>query len=185
MTKSSDLAKNYSGVFGSQVTLKSRKGKSVITMPSVRPKLVPSEKQIAVRERFKLAANYARNAMKDPQLKAMYSERVHKSLSPFRLAANDFLQIPHIQSIDPSGYRGEAGQKIIVIARDNFKLESVTMKITDSSGKLVEEGDCVLSMPTGNYEYTTGSQVPSLAGVVLLARVKDLPGNVKELSLTL
>ena len=67
MTKSSDLAKNYSGVFGNQVTLKSRKGKSVITMPSVRPKLVPSEKQIAVRERFKLAANYARNAMKDPQ----------------------------------------------------------------------------------------------------------------------
>ena len=73
----------------------------------------------------------------------------------------------------------------MVIARDNFKLESVTLKITDSGGNLVEEGDCVLSMPTGNYEYTTGSQVPSLAGVVLLARVKDLPGNVKELSLTL
>ena len=68
---------------------------------------------------------------------------------------------------------------------DDFKLTSVTVKISDSDGTLIEEGDCVLNMPAVSYEYTSTVQHTTLAGTVISAQAKDLPGNVKELPVTL
>ena len=185
MSKTTDLTKSYSGIFGHQVELKNRRGKSVMTIPPVKPKVPPTEKQIAVRERLKLAAAYACNVISDPVLLAPYAAKSRKGLSPYRLAMMDFLRLPYILKIDASGYQGEVGNKIIVTAGDDFKITSVTLKITKPDGTSIEKGACIFSMPTGNYEYTATTQVPVPAGVILLAKVTDTPGNVTELSLTL
>ena len=185
MSTNQKLTKSYSGIFGHQVILKNRRGQSVMTIPPVRPKVSPSSKQVAVRERLKLAVAYGKNAINDPALLALYAAKASKSLPPFRLAVNDFLKPPYIHEIDASGYHGNTGEKIIVAAGDDFRLDSVTVKITGPDGSLIEEGACVFNMPAGNYDFTSTVQVAALTGVVILARAKDTPGNVTELSVTL
>ena len=95
MSTTRELTKNYSGIFGNQVILKNRRGKSVITIPTIKPATPPSEKQIAVHERLKLANKYARESMQDPVRLAMYTAKARKGLSPYRLAANDYLKKPY------------------------------------------------------------------------------------------
>ena len=95
MSNNKKLLKNYSGIFGSMLLMKSRKGgKVAVWMPTVRPKVKPSEKQIAARDRFKKAAVYARDAMKDPELLAKYSVKATRSVPAYQLAVNDFLRKP-------------------------------------------------------------------------------------------
>src|ERR1035437_10227172 len=145
------LAKTYSGIFGHQVVLKNRGGKIVMTIVPVRPKLDPTEKQVAVRERLKLAALYGSKVINDPVLSAEYSAKARKGMTIYRQAMNNFLRLPFIHKVDTSGYHGNPGDKINVTAGDDFKLKSVTVKISASDGTLIEAGECVLNMPAGNY----------------------------------
>ena len=185
MTKKENLSKSYSGLFGHQVEVRNRRGKAVITIPPVKPKMTPSDKQVAVRERLKLAAVYARNVIDDPSLLAKYTAKAHKGMPPFRLAMNDFLRPPYIHKVDTSGYHGNPGDKITVIAGDDFKLDTVAVNISDTDGNTIEEGACVFTMPTGNYEYTAQEQLPDLSGIIVFASAKDTPGNITTLSISL
>ncbi|MCX6246607.1 MAG: hypothetical protein NTW10_02635 [Bacteroidetes bacterium] len=185
MTTQSELTKNYSGIFGNQVVLKNRRGSSVMTIPPAKPKTAPSDKQLAVRERLRLAAAYAANAMQDPVLHAEYAAKARKGRSAYRLAVIDFLRPPFIIQVDTAGYQGNTGDTITLTAGDDFRLVSVTLKISNPDGTLVEEGDCVINMPSGQYVYTAQEQISSAAGVVIRVRATDLPGNVTEKSVTL
>ena len=185
MSTTRELTKNYSGIFGNQVVLKNRRGKSVMTIPPVKPITPLSEGQIAVRERFKLAAKYARESMQNPDLLEMYTAKSRKGLTPYRLAVNDNLKKPYIHKVDTSCYSGNPGEKVNVTAGDDFKLASVKVRISNPDGTTIEEGDCVMTLPTGNYEYTTTTRVSGLAGITIQALVKDIPGNETTMSVTL
>jgi hypothetical protein len=180
-----DLTRSYSGIFGHQVVLKNRRGKIVMILRPPRKKVAPSEKQVAMRERFRLAAIYARHAINDPELLAGYTAGSRKGLTPYQMAVHDFLKVPYIHRIDASGYHGRPGDKITVTASDDFRLVLVTVKISGQDGSLIEEGTCALNMPSGNYEYTAAVQLSSTAGIVVLARATDTPGNVIERSVIL
>ena len=156
-----------------------------MTIPQAKKKISPSAKQVAVRERLKLAAHYAAFVRNDPALLARYTAKARKGKSVYRLAANDFLRPPYIHKVDTTRYHGNPGDKIIVIAGDDFKLESVTVNISNPDGATIEEGACVFTMPTGYYEYTAIKQLPVLADTVILAKAKDMPGNITKLSVTL
>src|ERR1035438_3943554 len=178
MSTNRKKVKNYSGIFGNEVFLKNRRGKSIMSMPHVKSKVPPTAKQITVRERVKLAVAYAKNAMNDPALLALYSAKAINGLSPYRQALYDYLRPPYIHKVDTSEYHGNTGEKITVVAGEDFQLASVSIRISGSDGTLIEAGTCVLNTPTRNYEYTATVQVPALTGVVILARAKDTPGNV-------
>jgi hypothetical protein len=179
------LIKTYSGIFGHQVTLKNRRGKSIMTIPRAKGKILPSAKQQVVRERLNLAAQYAAFVKNDPALLARYTAKACKGKSVYRLAANDFLRPPYIHKVDTTRYHGNPGNKIIVTAGDDFKLESVTVNISNPDGTTIEEGDCVFTMPTGNYECTAKEQIPVLTGYIVTAKAKDTPGNITQLSANL
>ena len=178
MSQNEDLIKLYSGIFGHQVILKNRKGKIVMIIPKLKPKVPPSEKQLAQRERLKQGARYANYVLETPALFAEYSAKAGKGQSVYRIALNDFLKPPYIRKIDNSGYHGNIGDRIIVVAGDYFKVTSVTVKIYGEEGKVIEEGACVQRMPTGNYEYIATVQIPEQDCKGILASVTDLPGNV-------
>ncbi|MFZ4564467.1 MAG: hypothetical protein ACOYNU_13890 [Bacteroidales bacterium] len=185
MSTENDLTKTYSGIFGNQVVLKNRRGKSVMTIPPVKPVKEPSEKQKAARRRLSMAAKYANDALLDPALREMYAAKSHKGLPLFRVAVNDFLRRPYVHLIDASGYHGNPGEPISVTAGDDFKLTAVAVKITGSDGVVIESGPCVLVMPTGNYDYVATTAVSNPAGVTITASVRDIPGNLTERSITL
>ena len=140
MSKTDELAKAYSGLLGDQVVvMRGGKGRSVVSLAKTRSKRAPSDKQLAVRERLGLAAQYARNAMLDPVLCEMYTKRARTGLPPFRVAAIDYLQPPYIREIDASGYHGGPGDVIRVKAGDKIALAEARAVLKTPDGITVEE----------------------------------------------
>ena len=131
---------------------------------------------------FTFSLNIVRN---DPALAAEYAPKVRKGMSVYRQAILNFLNPTVIHKIDTSGYLGHLGNKITVTAINDFRITSVKVKITDSNGTIIEEGACVLQLPSGNYEYTATQQVKALPGTIILARASDLPGHISEESVLL
>ena len=84
-----------------------------------------------------------------------------------------------------SGYRGIAGDRISVVAGDDFQLAGVTLHIVDADGITIEEGACVVNMATGNYEFTATVALPDVAGATITAKATDTPGHMAELAITL
>lgn len=186
MSTTEELAKAYSGIFGEQVVVKKGgKGKSVIAMARARVKGVLTDKQIAARERLSKAAQYARRALEDPGLCELYTKRSAKGLPAFRVASNDFLQIPKINEVDLSGYNGNPGDAIVVTAFDKIGLTAVNVKLSVSDGTLIEEGPCEMELPSGKYVYKTTCQADVAAGVTVFITVRDIPGNVVGKTCTL
>ena len=186
MSKTDELAKAYSGLLGDQVVVKrGRKGKNVMTLAKPRSKGVPTEKQLASRERMSLAAVYAKRAKEDPALWEMYTQRSRKGLPTFRVAANDFLQLPFLRNIDTSGYFGNPGDSIRATAGDKIGLTEVKARLQAPDGTLVEEGPCVLDLPTGIYAYVATIMVADITGITVIITVRDIPGNVVRKSVTL
>jgi len=156
-----------------------------MTMPPAKTINPASEKQKIVRERFRLAAGYARLAMENPEIKAIYAARATKNMAAYRLAVQDFLSPPFIRQIDTSGYKGNPGDTILVAAGDSFRVTRVMVTIRGADGNTIEEGACTLNLPTGKFEYAATASVPVPAGCTLTAKVTDLPGNCVEQTVTL
>ncbi len=185
ITKSNAITKNYRGKFGDQVVFRNRFGHSVMAIPPKRPKTAPTENQVAARRKFLLASRYAKNILQDPDMLAAYMARSHDGLSPYILAVTDWLNPPFVDQVDASGYHGNPGDRIGVVAGDDFELTAVTLKIVDADGALLEEGPCVFNLITGNHDFTATVEVSTLAGATIIAKATDTPGHTAELSVTL
>ena len=185
ITKSNAITKNYRGKFGDQVVFRNRFGHSVMTIPPRRPKTGPTENQVAARRRFMLASRYAKDVLQDPDMLAAYMAKSRDGLSPYILAVTDYLKPPFVDQVDASGYLGNPGDPIIVVAGDDFQLAGVTVKITDADGIMIEQGACVPNLTAGNYVLTSTVAVSNVAGTTITAKATDTPGHTAGLSVTL
>ena len=156
-----------------------------MAIPPKRPKTGPTENQVAARRKFLLASRYAKNILQDPDMLAAYTARSRDGLSPYIMAVTDWLNPPFVDQIDASAYQGNPGDRISVVAGDDFQLTGVTLHIVDADGITIEGGACVLNMATGSYEFTATVVVLDVAGVTLLAKATDTPGHSAEVSITL
>ncbi len=65
----------------------------------------PTAGQLAHRERFRHARDYARQALTDPDVKALYAVRAReRRCSPYAIAVGDFFNAPSVDEIDLSAY---------------------------------------------------------------------------------
>ena len=184
-TTESKLTKSYSGIFGNQVLLKNRKGKSVMTIPPQKYPKPPSEKMVQWRKHFAHAAVYAKQSLLDPDKLAAYTAKSREGVAPYVVALTDYLRPPYVDEVDVSGYRGNPGDKICVSAYDDFQLTGVGVQIFDPAGNVLEEGDCVYNVSSGRYDFTVTVPVPKLRGVTITATARDLPAHTGKLSVTL
>jgi len=186
MTDKEKLEKAYSGLLGQEIVVKKgRKGQNVIALASARPKSEPTEKQLKWAQNMRKASQYAKNALAIPELLALYTKHSRKNYPAYRVAVNDFLQKPVIDTIDHSGYRGNVDDTVIVSATDKIAITGVSVKLTAPDGTLIESGACVQDLPTSNYIYTATCQVDVIAGTVICITVTDIPGNKVEKAITL
>ncbi|MCX6269120.1 MAG: hypothetical protein NTW16_17500 [Bacteroidetes bacterium] len=91
-TLSNYLTKSYSGIFGNQVILKNRKGKTVMIIPGPGKRQKPSEKQTAWRRKFRIASCHATTILKDPEILAAYRAKARKGHTAYNLALKDCLK---------------------------------------------------------------------------------------------
>jgi hypothetical protein len=178
MAKSNNNVVTYglSGKIGDLLVFRQVDGKTIVSKMPEKPKTV-SEKQKAQRKRFQQAVIYAQAAIADPETKALYQVAAKKGKKPVNVAVADFFNAPDIEQIDLSGYAGNVGDRIRIIASDDFAVKSVHVRITNADGSLVEEGNAVQS--AGNlWTYTATQNNDHLEGDKIVVSASDLPGNV-------
>ena len=173
------LIDGLSGRVGKNVVMRQREGRTFLTS---RPKgsATVSEKQQAQRDRFQQAVGYSKNVLLIPAIKAEYEVMAKRQafISPFTAAVTDYLTEPKIVGLDVSGYKGVAGNPLVVHSSVDYKLISVTVTLQQPDGTLVESGEAASSGTRLEWVYVATQNVASLAGLKLTVTATDRPGNV-------
>ena len=151
----------------------------VISRKPERPETPPTERQLETRERFRHATVYGRIAMADPESKALYESAAHEKGVPlFSLAVADFFNAPSVSEIDLSGYGGKAGDRIVILAHDDFQVTGVTVMLADGAGNELESGAAVETPArSGRYQYSATTDVTPGTAVSVRVTVTDRPGT--------
>ena len=184
-SKTNLLTHDFSGIVGKQYVMRQKGDQQIIAARPKRDTIVYSESQLKTREAFSNAADYARLAMKNPDLKAAYAARGGTRLSAYAAAVADFFKRPWITTIETDRYKGVVGGIINVTAGDYFKVADVSVTITDPLGNIIETGNCVLNESTGKWVYTATVENPAIEGTTITAVARDLPDHPVEQSVTL
>jgi hypothetical protein len=152
-----------------------RKGQTVICR---RPIVTsdPTESQLAVRERFRQGASYARMVLADPVRRAVYEPIAKaKGLSLFTVTLTDFLKPPTVDAIDLTGYHGMVGDVIRVQTSDYAGVTAVSIAIRAPDLTVREEGAAVLEF--GAWVYTATTLRIAGETVTISATAVDRPGH--------
>ena len=184
-TRTNMITKGYHGKVGDQFVLRRRGNKSVLGALPDMENVKSTTAQVDQRKRFTGAVAYAKNALQDPNLKQVYETRATKEKTAFNIAVADFLTKPWIDQIDATAYNGNTGDKILVIAADNAKIDTVRISINDSNGTMLESGQCVYDAISTNWTYTATTAQTPVTGHKIVAAARDLPGHVTEKELVL
>ncbi|WP_343694003.1 hypothetical protein [Chitinophaga sp.] len=170
-----------SGSVGKELTITTKRSGSVqIGKHRKASTVAPTESQLDVREKFKLGVIYAKAAMDNPDLKAQYQAaalRSNKDQSAYNLAVRDAAMAPEIRSITTAAYTGAIGSTISVKAIDDFKVATVTVKITSAAGVVIEQGNAILQKNGLDWLYTATAQNDALQGSTITVSATDLPAN--------
>jgi hypothetical protein len=173
-----------SGNVGTLWSFRQRAGKTILAKQRGANSKPPNEKGLALQARFKTSLVYARQAMRDPAVKAVYAAAAPRGVSAFNVALGDAASSPVVSLIDSSSYHGAVGETLMIEATDNFKVTGVVVTIDNAAGSLIETGNAVLQ-DNKNWLYTSTVANAALAGSKITAVASDLPGNTGTLSVTL
>ncbi|HYG37428.1 MAG TPA: hypothetical protein VD908_02360 [Cytophagales bacterium] len=116
--------------------------------------------------------------MLDPTSKAAYATKISDKLnSAYMVAMTDFLNAPTVDQLDLSGYAGQAADKILVQASDDFRVASVFVSILSADDAVIESGPAIENA-NGEWEYTATVANAEVATSKYQIQVKDKPGNM-------
>ncbi len=177
--KGNVIMKNVRGTIGQQVLVKSYLGTEYMcAKPYYNENRPVGEAEQANRNRFANTTGYAKDAMRNPELKALYSSlRIKKNHTAYITAKIDACYPPEIKSLITQGYSGKAGSVILVHATDNIKVDKVTIAIFDSSMRLVEQGEAADNDDKYSWIYTATVDVDNTNGFTIEARAYDIAKN--------
>ena len=171
------LLKGASGMLGDVVVYRQVRGNVIMANKPKKSNII-TENQKPVRDKFKKAVNYAKRQMLDATSKADYAKKISAKLaSAYMVALTDFLVSPTVDQLDLSGYDGGIGDKILVQASDDFKVESVFVSILSASNAVLESGPAIQNA-NGEWEYTATVANANVATAKYQIQAKDKPGNV-------
>lgn len=178
MAKSNNNVVMYgtSGKIGDLLIFSQRAGKTIISKISQRSKTL-SAKQLAVTEKFKAAATYAKNALKNAAIKLFYKEKAGPGVYPFNVALADYFNAPEVTQIDLTGYTGLPNSTIRILAEDDVKVTNVHVTVTSSTGSIIEEGDALLDADSAWFVYTAMQTNSTLSGTTIEVAATDMASN--------
>jgi hypothetical protein len=176
--KNNLIMRSTRGMVGGQIVFKRRAGLGyVAAAPEVNENRKPTDRQLAVQERFKKSTAWAQQAMKNPELKAAYKAAALRNQSSYNVAFQDASYAPVITSLIVEGYTGVINNIIVVHAVDNFKVNNVKVEILTPEGDLVEEGDAIANADGVSWTYTVTKTNADYEDSLIRALATDLPGN--------
>lgn len=180
INKNNFFIEGVSGTIAKQMTLSQRLGKTIVGKKSKGSTLPPTQNQIAIREKFEDASEFALSVLADPAQKAAYAEEAAKvRMTAYSLALKDAHSFPEVRRIVTGKYKGVVADVITIRARDVFKLDSVSVVIMSAAGALIEEGLAVAAGGRSkDWKYITTAPNPAIPGTRIVVTATDVPGNV-------
>jgi hypothetical protein len=76
------------------------------------PAIAPTEKKRASQKKFANASAFARRAVQDPVLKALYQTAIKGGQRAFNIAVIDALHAPVVENIQTEKYTGDVGDPV-------------------------------------------------------------------------
>ncbi len=151
-------------------------GRTIVASAPVRSRTVPTERQIAQRQRFHLAVRYARSTLDHPPAHEFYAALgTDRETTAYAAAVRDFLNPPIISDIALGLYQGHPEDEIIVRATDDTEVAGVTVTIRDMTGSVVEKGEARPWDDVWIYDATV--LAPAGRPLTIEATAMDRPGN--------
>jgi len=174
-----------SGTLAGIGTFHIRRGKTFLRKIRAEPSVPYSKEQVAVKKRFAEYIQYAKAAIKDPDIKAAYAAAAKPGRTAFNRAVTDASHPPKIGKIDAGNYHGQTGDNLIIEATDDFKVIAVQICIHDVNGHLIEHGDAIMQINTGDWLYVVRVTNEPFAGSRITGTATNLPGNKTSLTVAL
>lgn len=144
-------------------------------------RITPSRAQETHRHRFARAVAYGRRVLADPEARAAYEAPARAAgKSVYGMSISDFFHGPSVDAVDPSGYAGSPGDRIVVVARDDVRVRAVTLALTDRDGAAIEGGQAVLTDGGLRWVYAATAAVARGTTVRITATAVDLPGGTGD-----
>ena len=149
------------------------------TTAYVKKNYPPSEAQLDVQARVAKAARRVKTKLEDPTVRAFYESIAQERNSlPHLVAIKDWMVQPTFKPLDLSEYKGNVGDKISVVAKDDIGLASVIFTLTAVDGTRLEQGPAIEDgVRTGDWVYTATVPVPLGADIFVEANGVDHAGN--------
>lgn len=165
------------GQLGNQVVIYQRNGQTIMAAKPGKSTKKPSQRQLEVRYRMKVASAYARVIIRDPEIKAYYKSMAGPGQNAYNMAVKDAYYSPEIQNI-----RVVEENTVVVTAKNDFRLDNVMVKVFDNKGDLIETGRAIPKGVGNKWRYQVAVLPP---GGRIRVLAEGLPGNVgmKELLL--
>jgi hypothetical protein len=121
----------------------------------------PGEKK--GQRRMKLGQAYVRAVLDNTEQWAVYNAEARaRGMRVCDLAMADFLSDPVILGVNTQRYKGSAGDSVIVIGGDNFKIVRVGVVVRDAQDRRLEQGFAIPVEPSlfATWLYTSQGDVP-------------------------
>jgi hypothetical protein len=171
------LLHGFSGRLG-DFYLRTVRGQTHLCMrPAGRKK--STKAQNVVNNRFALATQYGKQQAGDPVSRRLYENGITANKSSVYLVAlSDFLNAPEITRIMANKYHGKPGDRIYVMATDDFMVTEVRVEIFSSNGMLIEEGQAIQRPKKANsWRYDVKVDNSDFADAIIRATAYDRPRN--------
>lgn len=178
-SKNNIIIEGLSGKIGNLVFRRRKNdGKIFVSVSPSLHRVGPTEEKKKMNDKFKRAVLYGKSVIANSEIKALYAQRISGGQTAFNLAVADFLNAPVIEEIDVSNYTGKAGSVIRIKAIDNFKVASVSVRITDADGTQLEVGEAVMDKGDELYWlYIAAEDNHLVVGSRVIVTASDMPRN--------
>jgi hypothetical protein len=165
------------GKMGNIVIKQSKNGQPFIAALPQKSKKAPSQAQLAHRQAFAMASEYASTALADEGTRAFYEDLARRRKTTVRpLCVGDYMNKPIITQLDVSEYKGRIGDPIFIRAHDDVGVVAVNVKLTKAEGTPIESGQAV-QRSGDTWVYMATVAIPLGTHLFISADAFDRPGH--------
>lgn len=170
------LTSNLSGTIGN-LNFYHRQGIPIVRQARTKRKPKFTAAQVSLQNKFECASYFATKAVADPDLKVYYQSLATGAQNAHNMALKDAMTMPQISEIDFENYHGHPDGKIIIRARNFFRVYEVYVKIFNESGTLIEEGYAKEDRTPTVWVYQATKELDTRSAKVEVS-AENIPGNV-------
>jgi hypothetical protein len=181
------IAGKLKGTINKELVFREWDGKTVVAKAPKKRKGAPTAPQAETQERFQLATRYATAVIRNPDrsMAEAYATVLRPRQNVYSRALEDFMTAPVVKGINTRNYKGISGDKIVIRAKDDFRVVSVQVEVYAANGALLETGNAVEQNNGLDWTYTATQANSKVAGSKIIAIATDVPGNEGILEVSL